>query len=457
MQKDIDELIEGIPPIVDLPVKMDRANDVIEIYTGEFLLKNKKCEIHIDGKIEYQWFPQKGAVFTGFVLSETESSIKSENALDEYDLIIDGLTSGNTFIINRTLGVSTDKQKIKGVFTKYAVFNDSSIGVDSIIFAIPNLRNFFGTSVHKKFEKSVSWSRSRVQFENKEYKIVIDKTLDYKERLENLNSKGGHLLLYSGRLTKTKGNLTLENTRVIINCFDTFLTFLNGRRVSTVFHSGIFENNKVWSDYSNYSLDIHKSATSWTLSHSTEGLNELFQKFSTLWKDENDRNFLISAVHWYIEANNNSGYTEGSIIMAQTALELIYNWLLIEKNGLLIGRDSENINAANKIRLLLSHLKIDNNVPEAFNELQELVDSSTEYFDAPEVVVQIRNAIIHSQIEKRKKISALSLRSKYEALQLCIWYIEMSLLFILEYKGKYTNRCSKELYPSNREINVPWI
>ncbi len=67
-------------------------------------------------------------------LSETEISIKSENALDEYDLIIDGLSSGNTFIINHTLGLSTDKQKIKGVFTKYVVFNDSSIGVDSITF-----------------------------------------------------------------------------------------------------------------------------------------------------------------------------------------------------------------------------------------------------------------------------------------------------------------------------------
>tara|TARA_A100000171_G_C2100274_1_gene129281 strand:+ start:715 stop:927 length:213 start_codon:yes stop_codon:yes gene_type:complete len=68
MRKDIEELIEGIPPIVDLPVKMDKANEVIEIYTGEFLLKNKKCEILMDGKIEYQWFPQKGAVFTGFVI-----------------------------------------------------------------------------------------------------------------------------------------------------------------------------------------------------------------------------------------------------------------------------------------------------------------------------------------------------------------------------------------------------
>jgi hypothetical protein len=457
MPESIDEFIKDIPPIIELPVEMDKANQIIEIYSGSFLLKNEKTKMLIDGKIEYHWFPQKGAIFTGSIISENESSFMSEDALDDYDLIIDDLVVGKCFIINRRISSSSDKAQIKGVFTKYAVIQDSSISVDSVTFAIPNLKSFIGVTVHKKFENSVSRSNSRLQFENKEYKVIIDKTIDYKNRLESLNSNGGYLLLYSGIISKKNGSISLEKARVFFYCFDTFITFLNGRRISTTFHNGIFENNKVWSDFSNYSIDIHKTANSWTLAHSINGLNELFQNFSSLWTDENDRNFLISAVHWYIEANNNSGYTEGSIIMAQTALELIYNWLLIEKNGLLVGRDSENINAANKIRLLLSHLKIDNNVPEAFNELQELVDSSTEYVDAPDVVVQIRNAIIHSQIEKRKKISALPFQTKYQALQLCIWYIEMSLLFILKYKGKYTNRCSKELYPGDREINVPWI
>ena len=77
MPKDINQLREEVVPIiVDLPVKMDKANDLINIYNGEFLLKNKKCELHIDGKIEYQWFQYIGAVFTGLVLSETGRSIK---------------------------------------------------------------------------------------------------------------------------------------------------------------------------------------------------------------------------------------------------------------------------------------------------------------------------------------------------------------------------------------------
>ncbi len=142
--------------------------------------------------------------------------------------------------------------------------------------------------------------------------------------------------------------------------------------------------------------------------------------------------------------------------MAQTALELIYNWLLIEKKGLLIGRDAENINAANKIRLLNSHLNITNKAPDSFEKLQEFIDSNAEIIDAPDAIVQIRNAIVHSQLEKRKKITELHHKTKYEALQLCLWYIEMSLLFILDYNGMYSNRCSREIFPNDREQNVPW-
>ena len=143
--------------------------------------------------------------------------------------------------------------------------------------------------------------------------------------------------------------------------------------------------------------------------------------------------------------------------MAQTALELIYNWLVIERKKLIKGGDANNISAANKIRLLLSQLSINSEVPGSFSNLNELIQQSSEYSDAPDVIVQIRNAIIHSQMDKRNKITTLPLDLKYEVLDLCIWYIEMSILYILNYKGKYINRCNKNLYPSNRVEKVPWL
>ena len=56
-----------------------------------------------------------------------------------------------------------------------------------------------------------------------------------------------------------------------------------------------------------------------------DGLNELWYNFTNLWKNENDKDFLEFIVHWYLEANGNSAKIEGSIIIAQVALELIYS------------------------------------------------------------------------------------------------------------------------------------
>lgn len=452
----INDIVNETPPIIDFPVEMNEANEVIEIYSGNFILKNKKIEAKIKGTLEYRWFPNMGTVFYGDWLSDSINVFKSDNSQDNYDLIIDGLTFGECFLTNRTIGGNREFPEIKGVITHRAVFGDGSINVDSVKFAIPNLKEYYGTLVHKTTEKTELISHSRIEFKNKEYTITIDKAIDYKKRFNNLKSKGGFILLYSGELKNKKGGFTLEKTKKIIDCLNTFLCFLNGSRISVVFYNGIFKGKNVWCDYSNYVIDSYKNNRSWTLMHSVEGYNELFNNFRRIWSNKEDRDFLTSVIHWYIEVNNNSGFVEGSIIMAQSALELIYNWLLIEKGGLLVGRDSENISASNKIRLLLSHLKIENKVPNSFNNLGTYVIRNPEIYDGPEAISQIRNAIVHSQFEKRKKITALPPKTKYEALQLCIWYIEMSLLFILEYKGKYTNRCSEKRYPKDREQNVPW-
>jgi hypothetical protein len=218
----------------------------------------------------------------------------------------------------------------------------------------------------------------------------------------------------------------------------------------------VFEGNVLWCDYSDYLVDPYKDVPSWHQSHFVHGINELWQKFSSLWKEEEDKNFLTSVVHWYVEINSNSGYLEGSIIMAQTALELLYNWWIIEQKKFIIGKDSENISASNKIRLLLSQLNITHSAPDAFKKLEQFIVESKDIVDAPDAVVQIRNAIVHSQEEKRKKLSTIHSKVRYETLQLSIWYIEMALLRILDFDEIYLNRCSQGVFTSQAEEFVPW-
>lgn len=299
-------------------------------------------------------------------------------------------------------------------------------------------------------------NRGRLILENEAYLILIDQCQNFKEASESLKEKGGYVILYDGEITSKKGPLKYEDARDLFYCFNTFMTFLNGKRTSAMFQHGKFDDEIKWRDYTAYFVDQHKSVQSWPQSHSVAGLDDMWKSFSTLWKNPEDKNFLTTAIHWYVEANGHSGFSEGSIIMAQTALELLYNWFVVERKKLILGKDSENISAANKIRLLLSQLNILFTVPASFTKLNEFVDSNKDILDAPDAVVQIRNAIVHSQEEKRKKLSAIHYKAKYEALQLCIWYIEMALLRILDFDEKYYNRCSSEIFKNKAEEYVPW-
>ena len=446
-KKELEEMHKNFPEILTSPIIMEEPNTPIPIFQGTFKLKRDETEIELKGKIQFVWFPNSGTIFSGFVINRSSDILKEIQSNEIYQLIVDGLPFGECLISNFTLSGASGDIELVGTITGCAVKGDKSIPVEKIVFTIPNFRDFLGLPVKRVSVRGLKNGRNRLLFENDKYTIIIDKGFDYKDKKKSLSSNGGYILLYTGELKKKKGNLTLENSQEIFHCFATFLSFLNGRRISPIFRTGYFEDKIIWSDYTDYIVDQYKAVISWPQTHSINGLNELWQAFTNIWKNEEDNGFLISAIHWYIEANSHSGYTEGSIIMAQTGLELIYNWLLIENKKLLIGKDAENISASNKIRLLLAHLNIDTVIPNNFSHLQSLPD----IMDAPESFVQIRNAIVHSQEEKRKKLTKMHYRAKYEALQIGVWWLELSLLFILEYKGVYVNRCSPNNFEAKKK------
>ena len=126
--------------------------------------------------------------------------------------------------------------------------------------------------------------------------------------------------------------------------------------------------------------------------------------------------------------------------------------VLQETNKLLLGKDAENISASNKIRLILYHLKINPAIPDSMTNLKSISD----FLDGPDAIVQIRNALVHGQEEKRRKLTLIDNKVKYEVLNLAIWYIELSLLSILGHRGIYINRCDSSPFIASRAQVVPW-
>jgi hypothetical protein len=327
------------------------------------------------------------------------------------------------------------------------ILGDKTIPINKIRFELPNMRWFLGFTVrHDKGSYN-----SRLLLKTGKIEIIIDKRKSYDDLNEKLEKNGGFITSCTGEMLKTKGTFSFDEYLNIAEALSQFLNFINGRRISVLFGKGIVGSEIFWEDYIPRNVDVYKKVVSWIPQFDISGLNDLWKEFLNLFQKE--KLSLITAIHWYVEANGNTGFVEGSIVMVQNALELLYNWIVVEQNKIIKGDDSKNINAANKIRLLLSLLKIDSDIPKSLTRLITIPDKS---MDGPEIFSQIRNAIVHSQDDKRKKLSAFADGVKYEALQLGIWYLELSLLYLLKYTGKYYNRCTLTT-DSTGLHSVPWV
>lgn len=443
MESDIENSLKNLPESYKPPIQMLFPNEEIDIYKGIFILKQNDQEMSFEGEIKFTWFPEIRTRFKGKGIG---SQAASYNHHKEVSIIIDGLVFGEGRLYFRNIKFETNDYIIEGYCHK-ATLGDYTVPVTEVQFALPNFRElFFGESVKHTIGKDTFFDRGRVTFEDTEYTIVIDKISNFAELKKELKARGGYLITYAGRITSKKGTILLAELDRYLYCFSHFLYLLTGSRTAPLFLFGKHNEETIWRDYSRHNIDQYKMVNSWSEYQNIKDVSILWQSFYQLWKDTNDRDFLQRVLHWYIEANSGRSFIEGSVIFAQNALELIYNWLLIEKKKLIIGNDAENISAANKFRLLLAQLQCSSTIPDTFDDLLAIED----IIDGPDIFVKIRNALVHGQEKKRIGLMSIAPTAKYEALKLAMLYIELSLLYIVNYQGAFFNTAKQ-----SNEI-VPW-
>ena len=452
MRKTTQEYYDEFPNMITHSIKMEEPNQSIEIFTGKFTIVRNEKVVILDGTISFDWIPSKDVRFKGKVLKNELQLINLFDASPITELLIDNQLFGRCRISGTNMGKETI---IEGFMIEDSVLGDKSIMVSSVRFTIPNLKDFHAEPIKLIHDGRIQFCRRRLVFTNQNFNITIDGFPDYDKLKEKLSSCGGYLIQYNGEIVKTKGSIHYDELKDLTASFSVFLSFINGRRCATLFHQGIYDNEVVWTEYTTHKLDLFKSVFSWSIWDDTSGFNDLWINFSRLWTDKNDKDFLDSIIHWYLEANKNSGYVEGSIILTQVGLELAYNWYVIEKQKLILGRDTDNISAANKLRLLLSQIDLKPDLPSNLTALEQFIIDN-ELSDGIEAFVLVRNALVHSQEDKRKRLREIDSKVLIEVLQLGLWYLELSILKVLNYNGKYQFRCSGNLWKGTNDLKVPW-
>lgn len=436
MTDEYEKMLKTVPHVLEPLIVTDSPNAPIVIYEGIFQIRFKDNEFSIEGRIVFRWHPIEGIYFKGLITEWEGFSVTGKDV----EVFANTELLGTAFI---TRFSQNDKMHLEGTFKKFCTTGEPSIPVVKIKFAIPNMKEFHGENIQdiKKFYSG------RMEFKTDKYTLLIDKLPDYKERQESLKLSGGFNILYTGEIIFCKPK-NLNEVRKEFLLVNTYLSFISGREVSCLFFTGTAKEKIVWQDYSFYNNDPFRFSQSWSKSFIVgDAFINLYKGMYDLWNEE--KNFIRSAINWYLEANTRPLKPDSALIITQTALELIYNWLIVENEELIRGPDTVNISASNKIRLLLSRISVSAKFPDNLPYLREYAKSNN-IPDAVEVIVRYRNYIVHSQKEKRTKILEFSPRLKFEAVQLSLYYIEVSLLFILGYKGKMYSRCS------NQEEETPW-
>lgn len=427
-------------------LSMNEINETIDIFNGLYTLNLSVGDFNCQGRIYYKWFPYPRIAFEGTITENSRIFFWASNS-SEVGISIEGQCIGHGIVLEAEEGSG----RIYGT-SDLVTMNDSSIPVNEVSFPIINLRNHNGSSIRDP--DMIGGYTGRITFEDDVYRITIDKNRDYKRRYERLRGDGGFIDTYTGRIAKKKGTITAGNIEDLIQCLSSFLNFFNGAICGIPIIQGINEDQVVWTTFRKSAVPSYRFVQTWSKVVMLDDLSVTWRRMRELWNDEDSKDVLLTSIHWYNQANSNSAGLEASIILSQTALELIYNWLLVEKRRILVGGDALKIEAANKIRLILSELNVDAKLPPIYDELTNInKDDSKLLNDGPKAFVFIRNALVHGNEEKRRELRSIPHKAFFEAAQLACWYIELCILYILGYSGKYSRRGPLR---SICEEVVPW-
>lgn len=114
----------------------------------------------------------------------------------------------------------------------------------------------------------------------------------------------------------------------------------------------------------------------------------------------------------------------------------------------------KSLPAEDKIRLLLNHCEIPFAIPQSLPDL--IAEGRAYNWDGPLAITQIRNALVHGQPKQLETELSRNNSARHDTWCLGLWYLELALLRLFGYQGKYFNRVKRESYSFACVDTVPW-
>ncbi|TCW33238.1 hypothetical protein EDC21_12321 [Thermohydrogenium kirishiense] len=437
----MDDNIEEFNEYVGSDLQLPKNENIIVLYAGNLEIKDKNYSTvyNLNKAIVYFSFSSKPKIyFSGDVVNKDFFS--NFNSQEFYISIPDFIPT--KILITDQIYSSDNGQSLSGIILNKIESCEKEI--EKLYFYIINFDDYIGKCV--RYNNNYYLGRINLNYDI--WKITIDKDPYHKEIYTKLKRFGMYEITHLGVIERNDKKLFKpKDVDFLLNTLFWLLSFACGRYVGLDVQYGFKNGCCVWKRIIDYKVSNWSNNVTWFSKHHVGILEDIFPLFldklnNYFWKD-----ILTMAIDLYIHSIE-SDFIDESFIWVSTVLELL-SWIKFTQEEQIISKEKfDKLLEADKIRLLLHDYGIPIKLPFDIN--------SNKYQDGPHLFVEIRNSIVHPM--KKEKVKDLSFNDKWKAHLLGLWYLELIILNIMGYDGKYVNRLKlidHNLYEGNVEM-VPW-
>jgi hypothetical protein len=454
--------------MTDLPqvYRTSAPNDEIPFEEVTVIVRSGQDESRHKGSIGLSWLPEPRMAFQIHDITTKEFINACKRAFtadqpEEVFLRIDGATQEAKVQITRMPAGS--HQPAVGEVLSGALELGPPECVSHVVVHLPNLKGFFTARDRMDQQKlTEDWQPGRIVLEADSIRVTIEPVADCEKLVKELKGVGGYAITHVGKLEETSGNpIPVEKVKDVLFALFLFLSFACGSRVQPILPVGFdAQGHRTWELWANWQIDSWKSVPSWCDQMHGECVAELFPGFMKRYAEPLWREVLRDVIRWYVVSNRRPElYTDDAIVLTQAALEMLASVVLVE------DRQTRRVDeqdfyksgkwpASRKLRELLDWAGVPSEIPELFEDIAAAADQRN-WSDGPQTVTTIRNCIVHAEERNREITRGLSTMAVYDACSLGLWYLELILLRLFDYRGVYANRLKRRGFTGDVQ-GVPW-
>lgn len=386
----------------------------------------------------------------------TWSEVAIANEMSEVRQVIVELPSGLT-----TQAIVAGRSAIGGgkisddlfLRTEPVTVLNGSAPIAKAKFLLINFPSVWGRDDLKRYpdpdDKSHGFVFPRFQLRSGKWRVhvmAVDSLLSIHQRML---TRGGSALTHVCVVTQQDGQTaSVEELEEFLSTLHLFLSFARGSYCGLTllrgYAAGVPQGNRVWEQWGSYKVEPwRRSLQSWFDQSQSHTLSGTFDGIRRLLTQSANPTLLLQVFHWYLRSNE-SREPEVSVVLNHAALER----LAFAAIGARSGGEKEG----DWIARALQWHGVDSRVPSSCPELVRL-QSAHGLAHAPHALVAIRNELVHPGV----RLGVLASVAMDEARSLGLYYIELMLLSMSGYTGRFVDRLVYGRPYHMQRRTVPWV